>query len=115
MDFGFHVVPAVALTTDLLFFSPPYIIAAAPAFVLAAVLAFSYWFWTELCYSHNAFYPYPVFHMLNTTNRMLLFAAAAGIFFVALSSLKYVYKVINGREIVDLDGNARIGEVRKAQ
>jgi len=96
IDLSFHLVPALSLTIDLLLFSPPWTIAAMPAFILAVSLAFGYWFWIELCYSYNAFYPYPIFTMLDTTNRAILFATSGLIFFVALWSLKFLYKAING-------------------
>lgn len=112
---GFHVIPAVSLTLDLLFFSPPYTIAAAPAFILAVILAFGYWFWIELCYSYNAFYPYPIFTMLSYPYRILLFANSSLLFFVALWSLKWLYQAINGHEIVKLRPNDRPGDIKKAQ
>lgn len=115
VDYGFHVIPAVALTIDLLFFSPPYTIAAAPALILAIILAFGYWFWIELCYSHNAFYPYPIFEILNTPYRVLLFANSALIFFVGLWTLKWLYKQINGQEIIAAEGQDHPGNIRKAQ
>jgi hypothetical protein len=115
VDFGFHVIPAVALTLDLLFFSPPYTIAAAPALILATILAFGYWFWIELCYAHNAFYPYPIFEMLEWPYRVLLFANSALFFFVGLWALKWVYRQINGQEIIEAKPQDRSGDIKKAQ
>ncbi|KAJ8609437.1 hypothetical protein MRB53_039108 [Persea americana] len=40
---SFHLVPAMSLVTDLLFFSPPYTIAFLPSLVLSFALAFIYW------------------------------------------------------------------------
>lgn len=52
-DFGFHAAPAVFLATDLLLLSPPWTVNAYSALALSEVLAFSYWFWVEYCFSHN--------------------------------------------------------------
>jgi hypothetical protein len=69
-DLSFHAVPAVALVVDLLFFSPPWTIAVLPALALSGCVAFGYWFWIERCYQFNHFYPYPIFELLNTTQRV---------------------------------------------
>jgi hypothetical protein len=69
-DLSFHAVPAISLCIDLLLFSPPYTIAFLPAFSLSGVIAFGYWFWIEQCYYYNKFYPYPIFEMLSTTQRI---------------------------------------------
>jgi hypothetical protein len=52
-DFGFHAMPAIMLTIDLLFLSPPWTIKAYPAMALSLTLAFLYWGWVEYCYSKN--------------------------------------------------------------
>ena len=52
-DIGFHLMPALFLTWDLLALSPPWTIKNLPAVGISAVLAFSYWGWVEHCYSHN--------------------------------------------------------------
>lgn len=52
-DIGFHAMPAIMLTIDLLFLSPPWTITALPSVGVSSVLAFGYWFWVEQCYKHN--------------------------------------------------------------
>lgn len=52
-DFGFHAMPAILLTLDLLLLSPPWTINAFPAMGLSSALAVSYWAWVEQCYKHN--------------------------------------------------------------
>ena len=69
-DLSFHAVPALTLVLDLLFFSPPYAIASLPALALSGCIAFGYWFWIERCYQFNNFYPYPIFEMLDTPQRI---------------------------------------------
>ena len=69
-DLGFHAVPAISLVIDLLFFSPPYTIAFVPALGLSGCIAFGYWFWIERCYQYNKFYPYPIFTLLSTPERI---------------------------------------------
>lgn len=69
-DISFHAVPSLVLLVDLLFFSPPYTIAALPALATSGCIAFGYWFWIERCYQFNQFYPYPIFAILDTTQRI---------------------------------------------
>lgn len=69
-DLSFHAVPSIALVIDLLFFSPPYAVPFLPAFGLSSCIAFGYWFWIEHCYQMNGFYPYPIFELLDTTQRV---------------------------------------------
>jgi protein-S-isoprenylcysteine O-methyltransferase Ste14 len=52
-DVGFHAIPAILLTFDLLFLSPPWTIRALPAMALSSALAGSYWVWIDHCYKQN--------------------------------------------------------------
>lgn len=89
-DIGFHLAPAVFLTLDLVLFSPPWTIPTYGVFSISTALAFSYWYWVELCFSHNGWYDsFPAFdlppgltvtsaadgtcklHQLSLTNRLL--------------------------------------------
>ncbi|KAM0721783.1 hypothetical protein Q7P37_002708 [Cladosporium fusiforme] len=95
-DLSFHFMPAFTLILDLLFFSPPYTIAALPALGLSACIAFGYWFWIKQCFAHNQFYPYPIFEILSTGGRVGLFAASAALMALATGALVWVYKRVNG-------------------
>ena len=95
-DLSFHLMPSLLLVIDLLFFSPPWAINILPAIALSGVIAFVYWFWIELCYSYNGFYPYPIFEMLDKTQRTLLFAGSAVVMAANTLVLKWVYVRING-------------------
>lgn len=52
-DYGFHAMPAIMLTLDLMLLSPPWSIKAYSAMTLGSVLAFLYWNWIEYCFSLN--------------------------------------------------------------
>jgi hypothetical protein len=95
---NFHFVPAFVLTVDLLLLSPPWTVSFLPAFGLSALLAFGYWFWVELCYSYNGFYPYPLFEQLNPPSRAGLFALSAVVFTASTFGLKRVQRLVNGEE-----------------
>lgn len=69
-DLSFHAVPSLTLVADLLLFSPPYTIALPPALGLSGCIAFGYWVWIERCYRFNHFYPYPLFAIMSTTQRI---------------------------------------------
>jgi hypothetical protein len=92
------MVPSLALVTDLLFFSPPYAIAFLPALALSGAIAFGYWFWIEQCYRYNNFYPYPIFEMLDTTQRVGLFGMSALLMAISTFCLSWLYGAINGTE-----------------
>jgi len=95
-DIGFHALPAILLTLDLLLLSPPWTIATVPAMGISAALAFSYWAWVEHCYQHNGWYPYPLFGILSTGQRVLLFAFAALTMTASTGLLKWLYGRVNG-------------------
>jgi len=95
-DVGFHLMPALFLTLDLLFFSPPWTIHAFPAMGISSVLAFSYWAWVEHCYKHNGWYPYPLFATLSTPQRAILFAGSAVTMTGSTIVLKWLYGRVNG-------------------
>ncbi|KAF7196042.1 hypothetical protein HII31_02668 [Pseudocercospora fuligena] len=115
-DISFHAVPSIALVIDLLFFSPPWTIAFLPALGISLSIAFGYWFWIERCYSFNQFYPYPIFEMLDTTQRVGLFAFSALLMTTATAVLVWLYAMVNGTELDEVvEGNpkkAKSGNVK---
>lgn len=52
-DMGFHLAPAVFLTLDLVLFSPPWTIPTYAVLSLSTAVGFMYWYWVEVCYTHN--------------------------------------------------------------
>ena len=95
-DLGFHAIPTILLITDLLFLSPPWTITILPATVLSTVLAFAYWYWIEICYAKNGFYPYPLFNLLRWEQRVALFAGSAIMTAGTTILLKGLYARVNG-------------------
>ncbi|PSS27669.1 hypothetical protein M430DRAFT_131429 [Amorphotheca resinae ATCC 22711] len=95
-DVGFHAMPAILLTIDLLFLSPPWTLHALPAMGLSSVLAVLYWVWVEHCYKYNGFYPYPLFEQLNMNQRAAVFAAAALTMTISTGMLQWLYGRVNG-------------------
>lgn len=63
-DLSFHLVPAVALTADLLLLSPPYTVPAYGAMAISMTIAFLYWGWVELCFSYNGWFVFSSLHLL---------------------------------------------------
>jgi hypothetical protein len=116
-DVGFHMIPSALLVLDILFLSPPWTITPIPAIGLSAAIAFAYWFWIELCYQNNGWYdslrllppsrsttkvilhryPYPLFTMLDTTQRIGLFSVSALLMAVVTAVLKWLYGLVNGK------------------
>jgi len=97
-DLSFHAVPAIGLVLDLLFFSPPYTIAFLPSLALSFVIAFVYWLWIEHCFHFNDFYPYPIFAILTTSQRIGLFAFSALLMAISTGGLVWLYSVVNGND-----------------
>ena len=121
-DLSFHAIPSLTLVTDLLFFSPPYTIAFLPALALSGCIAFGYWFWIERCYQFNHFYPYPIFGILNATQRAgwvhgartdfwrtradhthSLFGLSALLMTLSTALLVWLYGIVNGKEMKELN------------
>ncbi|KAL1793402.1 hypothetical protein ACET3X_008384 [Alternaria dauci] len=103
-DLGFHLVPAVVLALDYILLSPPWpttpMNESAPIITLSlsTVVAFAYWIWIEICFSRNGFYPYPIFAMLTTNQRIGLFVVSGVIMWVVGGLLRVLYAKINGYE-----------------
>ena len=112
-DLSFHLAPSFLLLVDLLFFSPPWTITVLPSLLLSTAIALAYWFWIELCFSYNGFYPYPLFALLDNTQRMGLFGASAALMAVNTAGLKWVYGRVNGFGPGEREGEgARVGKVK---
>ena len=101
--------PSVMLVADLLFLSPPWTISIVPALGLSLSIAFAYWFWIELCYGRNGFYPYPLFELMDTKGRVALFVGSAVVMTLSTVILKWVYGIVNGLE------ESRPGDMKKVQ
>ena len=103
-DLTFHLFPALLTTADTLLLSPPWPSAPmnpqAPliTLVLSTGVAFLYWFWIEICYARNGFYPYPLFEMLTTAQRVGLFVLSGSIMWVVGGALRAAYAWCNGFE-----------------
>ncbi|KAK4188354.1 FAR-17a/AIG1-like protein [Podospora australis] len=97
-DFAFHAVPAIMLALDLMLLSPPWTIKGYGAVTLSTTLAYLYWGWVEYCFSRNGWYPYPIFDMLSTWQRVLLFSVSALLMTGSTLALKWLYGRINGIE-----------------
>ncbi|ORY09297.1 FAR-17a/AIG1-like protein [Clohesyomyces aquaticus] len=103
-DLSFHLLPSLLLTLDTLLLSPPWPTApmnpAAPVITLvtSSVLSFAYWIWIEVCYAHNGFYPYPIFGLLDTWQRVGLFAFSGGMMCLVGAGLRAAYRLVNGME-----------------
>ncbi|KAF1920011.1 FAR-17a/AIG1-like protein-domain-containing protein [Ampelomyces quisqualis] len=122
-DLGFHFFPALFTTLDTMLLSPPW--PSSPAnpqaplltLALSAAVALLYWVWIETCFAYNGFYPYPVFQLLTTVQRLGLFAVSAATMWVAAGALRVVYAWLNGFETLeqlDKAGRAKsMGERRK--
>ncbi|ROT36845.1 hypothetical protein SODALDRAFT_298481 [Sodiomyces alkalinus F11] len=95
-DLSFHLAPAVALTLDLLLLSPPYTVPAYGAMAISMTIAFLYWGWVEFCFSYNGWYPYPIFAVLDTAQRVVLFTFSASLMTGSTVLLKWLYGRING-------------------
>ncbi|KAK0754026.1 FAR-17a/AIG1-like protein [Schizothecium vesticola] len=102
-DFGFHAMPAIMLSIDLILLSPPWTIRAYGAMALSTAIAFLYWFWIEYCFSVNGWYPYPLFALLSTGQRILLFTSSAVFMTGSTMALKWIYGTVNGIESIKKD------------
>lgn len=107
-DLSFHIAPTLLLLVDLLLLSPPWTISVVPAVGLSALIAFLYWFWIELCYSYNGFYPYPLFALLDSSQRIALFLGSAVVMAVNTMVLKWLYGRVNGLDRKPVERPGRV-------
>ncbi|KAF2141746.1 uncharacterized protein K452DRAFT_287706 [Aplosporella prunicola CBS 121167] len=112
-DLSLHAAPALLLGIDVLALSPPWALKPLPALGLSSAVAVAYWFWVEQCFLHNGYYPYPLFAVLDTRDRVLLFAAAAVVMAASMMALTYAYALVNGKEEESLRADERPGHVKK--
>ncbi|KAF2790710.1 hypothetical protein K505DRAFT_377341 [Melanomma pulvis-pyrius CBS 109.77] len=118
-DIGFHFVPAALLTLDNILLSPPWptrpISPHAPliTLVLSTSLAFLYWFWIEHCYTHNGFYPYPIFQLLSTSQRVGLFTVSGVLMWLVGAGLRAIYAGVNGLEAKEVGGPGMVEGEKK--
>ncbi|KAF3912065.1 hypothetical protein ABW21_db0202360 [Orbilia brochopaga] len=103
-DVAFHLAPPVLMFLDLMLLSPPWTIKALPAFALSGSIAVGYWAWVNYCYSYNGYYPYPLFELLDTRTRAMLFAGSAATMALMTLALKSVYGALNGFEAMEVAG-----------
>ncbi|KAF8428124.1 FAR-17a/AIG1-like protein [Tirmania nivea] len=101
-DLGFHLFPALLLMVDLLLLSPPWTLTVIEAAGVGSFIAGGYWLWTEECYRRNGWYPYPLFEMLNTQQRALVFTASAVTFAISSLCLKRLHDLFNGQAKAEL-------------
>jgi hypothetical protein len=87
------------LIIDVLFFSPPWTIAALPAIGISSSIAIGYWFWVEECYKNNGFYPYPIFDEAGPQGRIFLFAMSAVTMSLGVWGLQFAYGILNGTDV----------------
>jgi hypothetical protein len=99
-DLGFHFVPSLAILTDILFFSPPWTITVVPALGISSAIAVSYWFWVDLCYKQNGFYPYPIFDEAGHNGRIVLFVGSAVLMTAGTVGLRSLYGALNGGQVL---------------
>lgn len=95
-DLSFHAFPTLFLFLDAILLSPPRQVSIRTGLTVSLAIALGYWYWIETCYSHNGFYPYPIFKALDTPARIALFGFSAVVMAVVGRLLAAMYGVING-------------------
>ncbi|EGX51041.1 hypothetical protein TWF569_000958 [Orbilia oligospora] len=109
----FHLFPALLMFLDLVLLSPPWTIKALPAFGLSSSIAIGYWMWVNYCYSFNGFYPYPIFEILDTPKRAMLFGGSAVTMALMTLVLKWAYGILNGVEVLEVAGKPYMPKDKK--
>lgn len=57
-------------------------------------------------------YPYPIFELLSTPQRILLFTFSAGLMTASTSGLKWVYGRVNGYEIAEKEAHKPLKKIQ---
>ncbi|KAH8901255.1 integral membrane protein [Thozetella sp. PMI_491] len=95
-DLGFHAMPAIVMTLDLILLGPPWTIKAHSAATLGSVFTLLYWAWIEYCFSRNGWYPYPLLMTLSVWQKSVLCAVIALLLTSSTMLLKWVSSLGNG-------------------
>ncbi|KAI8978399.1 FAR-17a/AIG1-like protein [Pilobolus umbonatus] len=79
LDLALHLIPAIVCATDLLVFNKGF--KRNPLHILAIyTFAMGYYFWVNICYSHNGFWTYPLLALFkNDAQRGAFFILSAWI------------------------------------
>ena len=96
-DCSFHLAPAIFLSIDFLFFSPPSETALAMSVGQFTSLGLAYYFWVEWCYQRNGFYAYPMLHHLSPTGKFWLFLGATALALFGSIVLSRAYRAMRPR------------------
>lgn len=57
-------------------------------------------------------YPYPIFELLDTTQRVLLFTFSAGLVTLSSALLKWLYGAINGYDVIRKEAHKPLKKVQ---
>ncbi|KAL2868767.1 putative integral membrane protein [Aspergillus lucknowensis] len=96
VNISFHAIPSIVFLIDILFLSPPWTITIGPALGLSSAIAVTYWFWVDLCFQNNGWYPYPIFEQVPFEGRVGLFVLSAVVMALSTATLKWLYGRVNG-------------------
>ncbi|KAK9387760.1 FAR-17a/AIG1-like protein-domain-containing protein [Lipomyces mesembrius] len=95
IDFGLHGAPAIVLLIDFLYFSPNWTASPLAVLALYSSAGVGYWMWVHKAYSINSYFPYPLFEIVTTEQRALIFAGSIGILYGVFFALRKLHSVLN--------------------
>ncbi|KAI5457862.1 FAR-17a/AIG1-like protein [Mariannaea sp. PMI_226] len=92
-DLGFHAIPAIMLTLDLMLLNPPWRTKASTTMILSLTMVILYWGWMEYCFTINGWYPYPLLELLSPGKKVFLLLISA----TTMTGITTVLQWVHGR------------------
>ncbi|KAK9237274.1 FAR-17a/AIG1-like protein-domain-containing protein [Lipomyces kononenkoae] len=95
IDFGLHGAPAIVLLIDFLCFSSNWTMSPVAVLALYFSAGVGYWAWVHKTYSINNYFPYPLFDIVTTEQRAVIFAIAISMLYVVFLALRKLHSILN--------------------
>ncbi|KAK9368964.1 FAR-17a/AIG1-like protein [Lipomyces kononenkoae] len=95
IDVGLHAAPAVVLLIDFLCFSSNWTVSPVAVLAFYFSAGVGYWAWVHKTYSINNYFPYPLFDIVTTEQRALIFAIAISLLYAVFLALRKLHSILN--------------------
>ncbi|KAK9463010.1 FAR-17a/AIG1-like protein [Lipomyces oligophaga] len=108
VDFALHGAPALFLLTDFFLYADKWPKQSLPTLILYSILGVAYWFWVHKAYSVNGYFPYPLFSVVDTKGRAMIFVVSILIMFGIYLTLRSMKAAVSfDKKIVENDSASK--------
>ncbi|CAN6600241.1 hypothetical protein TRVA0_001S08570 [Trichomonascus vanleenenianus] len=90
LDMSMHAAPALVLLMDVVFYGERWSLPTVKAIPMFGALSVGYWIWVHHTFSKNGFFPYPLFAIVDTRYRALIFAVSTLVVCISYKVIKHI-------------------------